>query len=71
MDYHKFVGEQVIHVHRQYSDGTYQTGRITGVSEGVNTLIDVQWKAQEYSTATPPQDIALESTYPESRWGAE
>ena len=35
------------------------------------TLIDVQWEYQEYSTATPPQDIALESTYPESRWGAE
>jgi hypothetical protein len=68
MNYDDFIGQEVIHVHRCEDGFNYQTGVLVGVMSGVNTLLGVRWRNDERTTWMPPQDIALKSKYPESRF---
>jgi len=62
------IGKEVINIWRRNDDGTYQTGMLTEVLEGHNTLLGVIWEGRDYVSWMPLQDIALKETYPNSRF---
>ena len=68
MKYDQYIGQEVIHIHRSDYDQNYQAGKLVSILHGVNCLLGVQWNGNEYTTWMPPQDIALKSTYPKSRF---
>ena len=56
------IGNQVVHVHR-----IGQTGTLTAILEGANTLWGVVWEGRDYISWMPPQDIALKDSDTVSR----
>lgn len=69
MNYKAFIGQAVINVHRPRGDGGHQQGILVDVLDGINTLVGITWQGRDYVSWMAPQDIALEATYPGSRFG--
>lgn len=55
-DINDLVGKRVTHVHRQHPG---YIGTVTEVLAGCNPLVRVNFDGLEFSSWTPPQDLAF------------